>query len=44
MLSDDFGAPGKERYMPNTDSLLTILRSNQWDWLRKKLVKRLILE
>ena len=44
MLSDDFGSPGKERYMPNPDSSLTILGTNQWNWLRKKLVKRLILE
>ena len=35
--SDDFGSPGKERYMPNPDSLLTILGTNQWDWLRDKL-------
>ena len=40
MLSDDFGAPGKERYMPNPDSLLTILGSNQWDWLRKKISQK----
>ena len=44
MLSDDVGAPGKERYIPNPDSSLTILGTNQWNWLRKKLVKRLILE
>ena len=44
MLSDDIGAPGKERYMPNPDSSLTILGINQWNWLRKKLVKKLILE
>ena len=40
MLSDNFGAPGKERYMPNPDSLLTILGSNQWDWLRKKISQK----
>ena len=37
MPSDDFGAEGKERYMPNPDSLLTILGTNQWNWLRKKI-------
>ena len=40
MLSDDFGAPGKERYMPNPDSSLTILGINQWNWLRKKISQK----
>ena len=37
MLSDNIGAPGKERYIPNPDSSLTILGANQWNWLRKKI-------
>ena len=37
MLSDNIGAPGKERYIPNPDSSLTILGTNQWNWLRKKI-------
>ena len=31
------GAAGKERYLPNKDSSLTILGSKQWQWLRKKM-------
>ena len=37
MLSDNIGAPGKERYIPNPDSSLTILGTKQWNWLRKKI-------
>ena len=37
MPSDDIGAPGKERYIPNNDSSLTILGEKQWNWLRKKI-------
>ncbi len=37
MASDDVRVPGKERYMPNQDSSLTILGTNQWNWLRKKI-------
>ncbi len=40
MLSDDVGVPGKERYMPNPDSSLTILGTNQWNWLRKKISQK----
>ena len=40
MLSDDFGAPRKERYIPNLDSSLTILGTNQWNWLRKKISQK----
>ena len=40
MLSDDFGSPGKERYMPNPDSTLTILGTSQWNWLRKKISQK----
>ena len=39
MPSDNIGAPGKERYIPNNDSSLTILGENQWNWLRKKIIK-----
>ena len=37
MPTDDRGAPGKERYIPNIDRSLTMLGEDQWDWLRKKL-------
>ena len=37
MPSDDVGAPGKERYIPNNDSSLTILGEKQWNWLTKKI-------
>ena len=37
MPTDDRGAPGKERYIPNLDRSMTMLGENQWDWLRKKL-------
>ena len=37
MPSDNVGSPGKERYIPNPDSSLTILGTNQWNWLRKKI-------
>ena len=40
MLSDNIGAPGKERYIPNPDSSLTILGTNQWNWLRKKISQK----
>lgn len=39
MPSDEIGSPGKERYIPNEDSSLTILGKNQWNWLRKKITK-----
>ena len=39
MPTDDRGAPGKERYIPNLDRSLTMLGENQWDWLRKKLAE-----
>ena len=37
MPTDDRGAPGKERYIPNIDRSLTMLGEVQWDWLRKKI-------
>ena len=40
MPSDDIGVAGKERYMPNPDSTLTILGINQWNWLRKKISQK----
>ena len=40
MPSDNLGEPGKERYIPNLDSSLTVLGDNQWDWLRKKINHR----
>ena len=39
MHSDNIGTPGKERYIPNNDSSLTILGENQWNWLRKKITQ-----
>ena len=41
LLRTDEYVPGKERYIPNTDSSLTILGQKQWDWLRKKLNKEI---
>jgi alkaline phosphatase D len=35
--SDNIGGQGKERYIPNTDSSLTILGINQWSWFKEKL-------
>ena len=35
--SNNIGEKGKERYIPNTDSSLTILGINQWSWIKKKL-------
>tara|TARA_B100002019_G_scaffold75974_1_gene65587 strand:- start:3638 stop:4693 length:1056 start_codon:yes stop_codon:yes gene_type:complete len=40
MLSDDVGVPGKERYMSNPDSSLTILGTNQWNWLKKRISQK----
>ena len=37
--SDKIGAPGKERYIPNKDSSLTILGKEQWKWLKKKILE-----
>ena len=39
MPSNNIGAPGKERYISNQDSSLTILGKNQWNWLRKKIIQ-----
>ena len=37
MPTDDRGAPGKERYIPNIDRSLTMLGRDQWEWLRTKI-------
>ena len=37
--TDDRGAPGKERYIPNLDRSLTMLGEDQWNWLREKLAE-----
>ena len=42
MPSDNIGEKGKERYIPNPDSSLTILGADQLDWLEKKLMLKLI--
>ena len=35
--TDKKGAAGKERYLPSEDSSFTMLGSEQWRWLRKKM-------
>ena len=35
--TDSKGSPGKERYVPNNDSSLTMLGLEQWKWVSKKL-------
>ena len=37
--TDEKGAPGKERYIPHTDSSLTMLGEGQWVWLQEQLDK-----
>jgi len=37
--SDDKGAIGKERYVPFTDTSLTMLGKEQWKWLAQKISK-----
>ena len=37
LKTDEYGSPGKERYIPNQDSTLTILGYEQWSWLQEKL-------
>lgn len=39
MPSDDRGAPGKERYIPDTDTAKTMLGAAQWRWLAQELKK-----
>src|SRR5215475_13058805 len=35
--SDQRGAPGKERYIPDPDATKTMLGTTQWDWLADRL-------
>ena len=37
--TDEKGAPGKERYIPHTDTSLTMLGEDQWAWLQEQLDK-----
>ena len=37
--TDERGAPGKERYVPHTDTSLTMLGEDQWTWLQDQLDK-----
>jgi len=37
MPTDDRGAPGKERYLPDPDPAKTMLGAAQWAWLRAQL-------
>ena len=37
LKTDEYGSPGKERYIPNQDSTFTILGYEQWSWLQEKL-------
>ena len=37
--TDERGAPGKERYIPHTDTSLTMLGEDQWIWLQEQLQK-----
>ena len=35
--TDEYNAPGKERYIPSTDTSSTMLGEAQWDWLEAEL-------
>ena len=37
--TDDFGKPGKERYLPDDDPEKTMLGDAQWAWLWEELQK-----
>ena len=37
--TDEKGVPGKERYVPHTDTSLTMLGEDQWTWLQEQLDK-----
>ena len=37
--TDEKGVPGKERYVPHTDTSLTMLGEDQWTWLQDQLDK-----
>ena len=38
--TDERGAPGKERYIPHTDTSLTMLGEDQWTWLQEQFDKK----
>lgn len=35
--TDEYGAPGKERYLPSTDATQNMLGNEQWTWLQNQL-------
>lgn len=37
--TDQRGAPGRERYLPDPDPAKTMLGAAQWDWLRERLAE-----
>lgn len=37
--TDDFGAPGKERYLPSKDTAQDMLGNEQWTWLQNQLAQ-----
>lgn len=37
--TDEYNAPGKERYVPSEDTTVTMLGEDQWDWLEAELRK-----
>ena len=37
--TDQIGAPGRERYVPNPDPALTLLGARQWAWLEEEFKK-----
>ena len=37
--TDERGAPGKERYLPQTDTSTSMLGDVQWNWLEQKMAK-----
>ena len=37
--TDEFGAPGKERYIPSTDTAQDMLGNEQWTWLQNQLAQ-----
>ena len=41
--TDNIGERGKERYIPNSDSSLTILGESQWSWFKEKISERVDL-
>jgi alkaline phosphatase D len=37
--TDEYGAPGKERYMPSSSSMQDMLGNEQWTWLENQLAQ-----